>query len=148
MAVAMVSGNDGRFKASTTTTTVTIATIKSWKLTKTTTPIPVPNFESPTQVGSTNTLVYPAVLAGLSQATLTVEGQFNCDATDKTDGLITNGNYYYMDLIFVKGTPFGYDNVYALCTSFSPGTNIENQAASFTAEFTCSGVVPLSGVVT
>lgn len=144
MPTTMVSGTAGRLKASTNTTTVTIATVKSWTLTKTTNAIPVPTFESPTQ----GSLTYPEVLSGLSQATLSVTGFFNTDATDKTDGIISNGNYYYLDLILVKGTPFGYDNVYALCTSFKATVNVENQADGFEAEFTTSGVVPLSGTIT
>lgn len=137
------SGNDGRLKVG----GVTVATIKSWKLNKTTTAIPVPNFESPTQAGvNGSTLVYPEKLAGLSDGTVSIEGQF--DVGLPTDGTISNGSFYTLDLIIVKGTPFGYDDVVALCTAFAPGTNIENQAASFTAEFATSGVVPLSGVVT
>lgn len=144
MATTMISGIFGRLKLSTTTTTSTIATIKAWTLTKTTTEVPVPTFESTVQ----GNLVYPDVLQGLSRGAVSVEGFFNTDATDKTDALISNGNYYYLDLIFVKATPFGYDNVYALCTSFRAGTNVENQAATFTAEFVCSGAVPLSGTTT
>lgn len=137
----MVSGNSGRLKSDGNT----IATIKSWRLTKTTAAVAVPNFESPTS----GSLVYPEVLAGLSGATLTVEGQFDVDPATATDNYaFSNGDFVTLDLILEKTAPWGYDDVYALCTSFAPGANIENQASSFTAEFTVSGVAPTSGVVT
>lgn len=145
MATTMVSGNDGRVIVD----SFTIATAKSWKLTKTTAAVPVPTFESDTQAnaGPAPDLVYPDTLPGLSGATITLEGFFNTDATDKTDASFSNGDYVLLDLILVKGTPFGYAQIYALCTSFSPTTTIENQAAGFTAEFVAKGVVSKSGVV-
>jgi hypothetical protein len=145
MAVTMVSGNDGRVRIGTTI----VATVKSWKLNKTTTPVPVPNFESPTQEGDTATLVYPEVLGGLSQATITLEGQFNIDLSDATDTIgISNGEFADLDLYLSKAVPYGFDDVPVMFTAFNPSTTIDNQAASFTAEAVSNGVVPFSGTIT
>ncbi len=95
--------------------------------------------------------MWPEVLRGYSTGRIRLEGQINTDADDYTDGPsagLSNGLFVTLDLILVKGTPWGYDDVYGLIVNYTPGTTIENQAASFTCEIMTSGIVSRAEVVT
>jgi hypothetical protein len=137
MAFLPVSGTDGRLQVD----GGPVYGIKSWKLDKKTAPILIPNFESPVD---DNGLVYPNVLAGLSGATVSGEGFFDCgNVTDSTVG-ITNGNQVTLDLYVSKNLVLGYLGLIVLITDFGPGTNVENQAASFSFQGTINGICPQS----
>lgn len=124
-----------------------IAGISQWSLDQQSAPIPIPNFQS-TVDG--NGRVWPDVLVGLSGATGSLTGYFNVDPTDYTDGpltSITTGIYVNLVLVESKLEPWGYA-VYALLSNFNNQVNVNNQANTFTANFTVSGEVPISAVVT
>jgi hypothetical protein len=124
-----------------------VAGIYTWKLDQQTAPVPIPNFQSP--IDGLNR-VWPQNLFGLTTATGSFEGYFNVDPTDVTDGTttsITTGIGVKLDLILSKGALWGYE-VTAILTSFSTTVNVNNQPNSFTCNFTVSGIVPRSAVVT
>lgn len=139
-----VGGTAGRMVVS----GITVAGIKMWRLTQTTAEIGLPNFESPTDV---NTRVWPEYLAGLSSGTGTMEGYFDVNAANPTDAALTvagtdSNTNITLQLLFQKSSVWGFE-VLVLITSFESGTNVENQPATFTANFRVTGIVPLSAVV-
>ena len=138
-----VSGLDGRLRLA---SNVTVAGIKSWTMNKTVAEIPIPNFESDTGQGVT----WPNYLVGLGGATGQIVGYYDTDATTKTEAGtpgITVGAALTADLIFVKGTPFGFSNVPIIITGFETGSNIENQASQFTATYRVNGNPGQAGTV-
>lgn len=131
-----VAGTAGRVKVD----GVIIGGIKLWKLDQTTAEIGIPHFESAVDA---LLRVWPQFLAGLSGATGSMEGYYDVDLSAPTDDVITTGVFATLDLIFNKSSAFGFA-VNVLFTSFGPGTNVENQPATWMANFRITGVVPLS----
>ncbi len=143
MAFLPVSGTDGRVVGP----SGAIYGIKSWKLPKKTAIIVIPHFESDVD---SDGLVWPDNLAGLSGATISLEGQFNADATDATDGTtvqLSNGMVVTLDLYVSKATSFGYEGLLVRISDFDPGTNVENQPATFTLQGTIRGICPRSATI-
>lgn len=143
MAFLPVSGIDGRMSVS----GVPVSGIKSWKLSKKTNPVPIPNFESPTDADGN---MWPYTLRGLSGANVSFEGQVNTDPTDATDSGtpgISNGLEVTLDLYESKNSDFGYEDLLVLILDFEPGTSVENQAATFTANGVVQGICPKSGTI-
>jgi hypothetical protein len=142
VANTFIGGTAGRIKVD----TVTIAGIKSWNLDQTTAEIGLPNFESATDALAR---VWPAYISGLSGATGTLEGYFDINAGNPTDDALTVSGtdsasaFYTLQLLFDKSSVWGFE-VSALITNFRSGTNVENQPATFTANFRVTGAVPLS----
>lgn len=144
MAFTPISGTAGRLRVG---LNVNVAGLKSWKLSKQVQIIPVPHFET---TADGDGLLWPVHLIGLAGATGSLEGWYDTDATLATEAGtpgITVGAALTADLIFVKGTPFGYSNVAITITGFEAGTNVENQAAAFTAQFTVNGIAPKATTV-
>lgn len=117
--------------------------IKSWRLDQTTAEVGVPHFESDVDALGR---VWPEYLFGLSGATGTLEAQMDINAANASDSIVTTGVQYTLLLLFSKTSNWGFA-VLANFTSFGSGTNVENQPATFTAQFRVTGVVPLSAVV-
>lgn len=130
------SGTAGRIKVDGTI----IGGVKLWRLDQTTAEIGLPHFESDVDALER---VWPAFIAGLSGATGTLEGYFDSDLSAPTDDEITTGVFVTLQLQFNKSSAFGFE-VNVLFTSFGSGTNVENQPATFVANFRITGVVPLS----
>lgn len=131
-----VSGNDGRVKSD----GVAVAGLAKWDITKTTAKVVIPHFESDTD-GDGN--VWPSLLRGLSGATGSANGQVNTDATDATDSGtpgLSNGLFVTLDLILVKGTPWGIPDLPVFIDQITLGSDINNQASPFSFNFTVNGV--------
>lgn len=139
MAHTPVSGTAGRVIVS----VADFWGIKSWRLDQTTAEVPIPHFESDTDAAGR---VWPEYLFGLSGATGTLEGQYDTNAANASDSVVTTGVNYTLLLLFSKSSNWGFA-VSANFTAFGAGTNVENQPATFTASFRVTGVVPLSSVV-
>ena len=142
MAFSPVSGTSGRVRVG---SNVTVAGITKWRLESNTAEIPIPHFESGATAGG---VVTPDVLRGLGSNRFQIEGIYNTDTTDQTEtgtpGLI-NGAILSADFLYVRGagsTNAGYHNVVGFITNFSAGTDINNQAATFTATYVVSGPLP------
>ncbi len=122
------------------------ACVSMWKLDLAAAVMPIPTFQS--AIGF-NGLPWPNSIFGLATGTGSLEGWFDTDPTNSTDGAtvgIAIGTSVILDLIENKGSMWGYE-VTALITQFGTGSNINNQPNAFTAAFTVSGVVPRSAVV-
>jgi hypothetical protein len=105
----------------------------------------IPHFLSP--VEPTTLKVYPNVLQGLSGATGNIEGMFDTDPTNYTDGpttLIQDGVALLVDLIFSKTFTWGFFLVPIIISNFKPGIAVENQPAKFTCAFTVNGIPGVS----
>lgn len=138
MAFTPYSGTGGRVRHR--TLGVNLAGIKSWKIPTKTTPIPIPHFEL---TADTNGAVWQtAWLKGLSEGTIQLEGTF--DATT-TGSAFAHGTNLALDLLFDKTAPFGYYNVTGFVTDFQPGTNVENQAGTFTITVQMTSALPTPG---
>lgn len=145
MAFLPVSGTDGRVISN----GYVVSGIKSWKLSKKTAIIVIPHFESDVDVNQNDT-VWPDNLAGLSGATVSLEGLVNTDPTDATDSgtpSLSNGMLVTLDLYESKETEFGYENLEVRISDFDPGTNVENQPATFTIQGTVRGICPMSATI-
>jgi hypothetical protein len=147
MANTFVTGIDGRVRSGVANTNV--GGLKSWRVTKTTTPVPFPHFEMTADADGN---MYPEVKRGLSGGTVTAEGWMNTDAADATDSGtpgLSNGLTVVMDFILVKGTPFGFANVSVMINQIEFGTAIDaNTGATFTMQGTVNGIAPKTGTVT
>lgn len=147
MATTFVTGIDGRVRAG--AGNANVAGLKSWRLAKTTTPVPFPHFEMTADADGN---MYPEVKRGLSGGTVTCEGWVNTDAADATDSGspgLSNGLTVILDLILVKGTPFGFANVSVLINQVEFGTAIDaNTGATFSMQGTVNGNPGKTGVVT
>lgn len=140
-----VSGTDGRVVSQ----GVIVAGVKSWKLSKKTAVIVIPHFESDVDTDQNDT-VWPDNLAGLSGATVSLEGLVNTDPTDATDSgmpQLSNGFVVVLDLYESKENAFGYEGLEVRISDFDPGTNVENQPATFTVQGTVRGICPMSGTI-
>lgn len=138
MAYSPATGTEGRVRVGVSSTVV--AGISSWRINKELTPIPANHFELSADADS---IVWQAFYKGLAGATVDIEGFYNTDSTDKTEGG-TPGLYVgatvVLDLL-ISRTPFGYLDLAGFLTRFSAGTNVNNQMATFTATVQLSGTV-------
>lgn len=136
MADTFTSGTAGRVRIA---LDVVVAGITKWDINKTATVIPIPHFES---TADADGVIHPNHLVGLAGPhTVTLEGYFNSDATNKTDGStigIKVGVAVTLDLLITR-TPLGYINVPGTVTKFNLSVAVENQPARFTAEVAVNG---------
>ena len=137
MADTFTSGTAGRVRIGAGSTVV--AGITKWSISKTATVIPIPHFES---TADADGVIHPSHLVGLAGPhTITIEGYFNSDATNKTDGStigIKVGVAVTIDLLITR-TPLGYIDVVGTVTRFNADVAVENQPARFTAEIAVNG---------
>lgn len=136
MAFTPISGTAGRVRVGANTT---VSGIKAWKINKQVQVVPIPHFETP---ADSDGVLWVQHLRGLGGATGTLEGFYDVDGTTKTEGgtpALSAGLAVTLDLLFDKTSPFGYSNVPVTITGFEAGTNVENQAATYTASFTVNG---------
>lgn len=138
MAFDPTMGTEGRVRIGASSTV--IAGIQSWKINKNVAEIPANHFELS---ADSDSIVWTEWYKGLAGATIDLEGMYNVDATEKTEGG-TPGLYVgatvSIDLLFSR-TPFGYLDVAGFVTSLSAGTQVENKMATFQASIRCSGAV-------
>ena len=131
-------GQEGRIRVGGSDTVV--AGIQSWKIAKRAAEIPINHFELSADGDG---LVWQVFEKGLADATAQIEGHYNVDATDKTEGG-TPGLYVgatvSLDLQFTR-TPFGFMNLAGFLTSFDAGTNINNQTGTFSCTVRLTGTV-------
>jgi hypothetical protein len=107
MPSVFVTGNSGRVQSNNTP----VAGLKSWKMTKNTKAVQLLHFESFTD-GDGN--VWEDQLIGPSNATVSGEGWIDTNSATATDSGtpgLSNGLVVTMDLILVKGTPWGFSQV-------------------------------------
>ncbi len=137
MADTFTSGTAGRVRIGGSDTVV--GGITKWEMNKTATVIPIPHFES---TADGDGVIHPNHLIGLAGPhTCTLEGYFNSDSTNKTDGStigIKVGVAVTLDLLITRN-PLGYLNVPGTVTRFSLSVAVENQPARFTAEVAVNG---------
>lgn len=133
-------GTEGRVR---TGSNVNIDGVMEWRITKTLAVIPINHFE----LGAdSDGIVWQAYGKGLATATATLRGHYNMDGTLKTEGGtpgIKVGATVTLDLYFTR-TPFGYADLAAICTQFEAGTNIENQTATYSANFQITGAAAVA----
>ena len=130
MAFDPSTGLEGRVRAGAGNTVV--AGIDQWEIVKDLGEIEIPHFESPADGDG---LVWPSFEKGIAHATVNIKGIYNVDATDKTEGGANGlrlGATLSLDLLFVKGTPFGYLDVAGFVTKFQAGSTFANQPNPFT----------------
>lgn len=138
MAFDPAVGTEGRVRVGAGNTVV--AGIKTWRINKTCTPVPINHFEL---TANGDGVVFSVFERGLASATCTLNGFYNVDATDSTEGAAIGlriGVTVSLDLLFTR-TPFGYTDLAGFLTSFDTGTTIENQAADFNCTVQLTGVV-------
>ena len=135
MALAYKSGTAGQVR---TGANVAVAGIKSWKINKSLTRIAVPSFDL---TADSNSIVWNSyALNGLAEGTADVEGWYNTG--DGTETTLYIGAAVTLDLLFDKGTPYGYQDQAAVVVEVSAGTDISaNSAATFSAKFRFTGAV-------
>lgn len=130
MAFDPASGTEGRVRVGVGNTVV--AGISEWRLTQTVNEIPVPHFEAS---ADSDGIVWPTYEKGTANATATIRGIYNVDATDKTEGGtpgLKRGATVVLDLLFTR-TPFGYLDVTGFITQFEAGHAFDNRLGEFTA---------------
>ena len=136
MADTFSSGTLGRIRVG---SNVNVGGITRWTLDKQVAVIPIPHFEA---TPDSDGIYWQDIMLGWGSATGTLEGYWNCDATNQTDGTtigISPGLTVTLDLIIVKSTPHGFSNVDASIHNLHVEVATENQPARFTAQFTCNG---------
>lgn len=137
MADTFTSGTAGRVRIGASSTVV--AGITKWSMNKTATVIPIPHFES---TADGDGVIHPNHLIGLAGPhTISIEGYFNSDGTNKTDGStigIKVGVAVTIDLLITRA-PLGYLDVAGTVTRFNAEVAVENQPARFTAEIAVNG---------
>lgn len=136
MPAVAASGIDGRIKSGGNV----VALLNKWSLSKQTAKIVIPHFESPTD-GDGN--VWPTLLRGLSSATGNCSGFMNVHPTDATDSGspgLRNGLETLLDLIFLKSSAWGIKNIPAFIEQIDFGHDVNNQAGTFSMNFTVNGV--------
>ena len=138
MADTFTSGTGGKVRLA--SGTFTVAGIKKWTLRKTVNLVRIPHFESG---ADSDGVIHPKHLVGLGGPhTGSIEGYFNSDSTNKTDGSaagLTVGASIIIDLILVRGTLLGFIGVVATVTQMTFDVAVENQPVSFTMEFESYG---------
>jgi hypothetical protein len=136
-----VSGNSGRIRYG---ANISVAGLKSWKMTKNVVIIPAPHFET-TQ--DANSIPWPNNLAGLGSATVAMDGWI--DILTPQDAIFPMGTLATADLILDRNTPFGFSNVSIRISQSEIGTAIDaTTPATFTAQGTVNGDPTYLGVVT
>jgi hypothetical protein len=137
MADTFTSGTAGRVRIGGSSTVV--AGITKWTLRKTFNVVRIPHFES---TADGDSIIHPNHLKGLAGPhTGTLEGYFNSDATNKTDGTtigLTVGATVSLDLLITRA-PLGFLDVPGTITNMQFEVAVENQPARFTAEFEVDG---------
>lgn len=143
MAHTYVAGTAGRVRIG---SNVIIDGITAWTIDKVCAVMPIPHFET---TADSDGVMWPAILTGLAGATGTIEGYYDCDATNKTEAGVglSVGLGVTLDLILYKTTPFGYSGITVTITGFSTGANVENQPVKFRATFTVNGDPAKGGTV-
>jgi hypothetical protein len=142
MSNRFITGTDGRVRVG--AGNLVVAGISKWGLDKKTVVMPIPHFESPVEAGTLK--VYPNTLFGLSGATGSLEGYFDTDPTNYTDGGapgIQDGVQLSLDLMFSKTYTWGIYNVPSACSDFNLGQVIDGKA-TFTLAFTVNGIPGMS----
>lgn len=119
-----------------------ISGVMEWRITKTLTPIPINHFELSADGDG---IVWQVFGKGLASATATLRGHYDFGAGTVTESSvgIKVGATVVLDLLFTR-TPFGYTDLSAICTQFEAGTNIENQTATYSANFQMTGTVAVA----
>lgn len=138
MAFDPSNGTEGRIRVGVGDTVV--AGVSEWRITKNIGEIPINHFELSAD-GDGN--VWSNYEKGLANATVSLRGFYNVDATDKTEGGTPGlrvGVTLILDLLFTRA-PFGYLNLSGFITQFETGTNVENQMGTFSATVRLNGVV-------
>lgn len=137
MADTFTSGTAGRVRVGGSPTIV--AGITKWTLNKTFNVVRIPHFES---TADADGVINPNHLKGLAGPhTGTLEGYFNSDATNKTDGTtigFTNGATLSLDLLITR-TPLGFIGISVTVTGMTFDLAVENQPARFTLQFEVNG---------
>lgn len=137
MANTFTSGTAGRVRVGAGSTVV--AGITKWTLTKTFNVVRIPHFES---TADGDGYIHPNHLKGLAGPhTGSLEGYFDSDATNKTDGTTTGftiGATLSLDLLITR-TPLGFLDVPATVTNMTFDVAVENQPARFTMQFEVNG---------
>lgn len=143
MADTFTSGTAGRVRIGAGNTVV--AGITKWELNKSATVIPIPHFES---TADGDGVIHPNHLIGLAGPhTCTLEGYFNTDTTNRTDGSTIGlkvGVAVTLDLLITRN-PDGFNNVAGTVTRLNISVAVENQPARFTAEVAVNGTPGNSG---
>lgn len=137
MADTFTSGTAGRVRVAGNETIV--AGVTKWTLTKTISVIRVPHYES---VVDADGVIHPVHLKGLAGPhTGSLEGYFNSDATNKTDGTtigLTVGATVTLDLL-ITSIPLGFLYLTVTVTSMTFDVAVENQPARFSMQFEVDG---------
>jgi hypothetical protein len=137
MADTFTSGTAGRVRVGASDTIV--AGLTKWTLRKVHNVVRIPHFES---TADSDGLIHPNHLKGLGGPhTGTLEGYFNSDATNKTDGTtvaISNGLTVVLDLLITRA-PLGFISISVTITELVVEVAVENQPARFTASFEVDG---------
>jgi hypothetical protein len=140
-----VSGNSGRIQVN----GVPTAGLKSWKMTKTTKAVQLLHFES--QVDDDGN-VWEDQLVGASAAKVSGEGYIDTNAGTATDSGtpgLRNGLVVTMDLILVKGTPWGFNQVSVQLDQYEVTSAIDSdKPATFTFSGSVKGAPGSTQVVT
>lgn len=136
MADTFTSGTAGRVRVG---ADVTVAGITKWSRQTTFGTIRIPHFES---TADGDGIIHPNHLKGIAGAhTISLEGYFNSDATNKTDGSTIGfkvGNSLSIDLLITR-TPLGFINLTATVTNMNIEVAVENQPARFTCQCEIDG---------
>ena len=138
MAFDPANGTEGRVRVAVGNTVV--AGIHTWSITKNVAEIPINHFEL---TADGDGVVWSNYERGLGNATAQIEGHYNVDGTDKTEGGtpgIKVGATLVLDLLFTR-TPFGYIDLGGFVTTFTAGSKVENSMASFSATVRLTGTV-------
>lgn len=136
MADTFTSGTAGRVRVG---SDVVVAGLTKWSRQTTFNVVRIPHFES---TADADGIIHPNHLKGLGGPhTISLEGYFNSDATNKTDGStigIKVGNTLTIDLLITR-TPLGFINLTATVTNVNIEVAVENQPARFTAQCEIDG---------
>ncbi len=143
MAFSPKTGTDGRVRSG----GAIVAGITSWDVTETAGEVNLTNFES---TANADGIVYATKAVGIGTWQVDLEGIFNTDATDETEGGtpgLRNGLTVVLDLIADKTNSKGYDDATGFVSNFKRGVKIENTAFTFTMSVTGTGPFPAFGTV-
>ncbi len=131
MPVTFASGTGGRVLSS----SVVVANISEWKLSKQVAAVPTNTFEN---AADAHSIVWEKFLIGLANATADLNGLFDVGTNSETVFYI--GMAVSLDL-YLDRTPLGPRSLVGFVKSVSYGTNVNNQAASFSMQVQLSGLV-------
>ncbi len=131
MSVVFASGTGGRVLSS----SAVVANISEWKISKQVGVVPTNTFEN---AADANSIVWEKFLIGLANATVDLNGLFDVGTNSETVFYV--GMAVNLDL-YLSRTPVGPRALLGFVKSVSYGTNVNNQAASFTMQVRLSGLV-------